>query len=57
MRDNFYLLYTFNVVASLDEATDTIYIITAHVPNTIHFNEDLKTRRKDEKKRKKMPNL
>ena len=34
-----------HVVASLDEATDTIYIITAYVPNTIHFNEDLKTRR------------
>ena len=34
-----------HVVASLDEATDTIYIITAYVPSTTHFNADLKTRR------------
>jgi len=34
-----------HVVASLDEATKTIYIITAYVPSIIHFNEDLKTRR------------
>ena len=34
-----------HVVASLDEATNTIYIITAYVPSTTHFNTDLKTRR------------
>ena len=34
-----------HVVASLDEATKTIYIITAYVPSITHFNEDLKTRR------------
>jgi len=34
-----------HVVASLDEASNTIYIITAYVPSTTHFNDDLKTRR------------
>ena len=34
-----------HVVASLDESTKTIYIITAYVPSITHFNEDLKTRR------------
>ena len=34
-----------HVVASLDEATQTIYIITAYVPSIRHFYEDLKTRR------------
>jgi hypothetical protein len=34
-----------HVVASLDEDTKTIYIITAYVPDTTHFYEDLKTRR------------
>jgi len=34
-----------HVVASLDDASRTIYIITAYVPDTIHFHEDLKTRR------------
>jgi hypothetical protein len=34
-----------HVVASLDETTQTIYIITAYVPDTTHFYEDLKTRR------------
>ena len=34
-----------HVVASLDETTQTIYIITAYVPSLTHFNEDFKTRR------------
>ena len=34
-----------HVVASLDEASKTIYIITAYVPSVTHFYEDLKTRR------------
>ena len=34
-----------HVVASLDEATKTIYVITAYVPSITHFYEDLKTRR------------
>jgi len=34
-----------HVVASLDELTQTIYIITAYVPSIIHFYDDLKTRR------------
>ena len=34
-----------HVVTSLDEASKTIYVITAYVPNIAHFNEDLKTRR------------
>jgi len=34
-----------HVVASLDEVTKTIFIITAYVPSTTHFYEDLKTRR------------
>ena len=34
-----------HVVASLDEATQTIYIITAYVPSTTYFGNDLKTRR------------
>ena len=32
-----------HVVASLDEATKTIYIITAYIPSSTHFCEDLKT--------------
>ena len=34
-----------HVVASLDEATKTIYIITAYIPNKRYFYDDLKTRR------------
>jgi len=34
-----------HVVASLDEVTQTIFIITVYVPSTTHFYEDLKTRR------------
>ena len=34
-----------HVVASLDEDTKTIYIITAYIPSSTHFCEDLKTRR------------
>lgn len=34
-----------HVVASLDEETKTIFVITAYVPNTTHFYEDLKRRR------------
>ncbi len=34
-----------HVVASLDEATRIIYVITAYMPNETHFFEDLKTRR------------
>jgi hypothetical protein len=34
-----------HVVASLDEDTKTIYIITAYVPDITHFYEDLKRRR------------
>ncbi len=34
-----------HVVASLDEVSKTIFIITAYVPSTTHFYEDLKTRR------------
>ena len=34
-----------HVVASLDEATKTIYVITAYVPSITYFYEDLKTRR------------
>ena len=42
----FYIdLKAIHVVASLDETTKTIYIITAYVPDTTHFYEDLKTRR------------
>jgi len=34
-----------HVVASLDEVTKTIFIITVYVPSTKYFYEDLKTRR------------
>ena len=34
-----------HVVASLDENNNTIYIITAYIPNDIYFYDDLKTRR------------
>jgi len=34
-----------HVVASLDEVTKSIFIITAYVPSITHFYEDLKTRR------------
>ncbi|HHD81931.1 MAG TPA: DUF4258 domain-containing protein [Campylobacterales bacterium] len=34
-----------HVVASLDEETTTIFIITAYVPDTKHFCDDLKRRR------------
>ncbi len=34
-----------HVVASLDEATKTIYVITAYIPSSIYFQNDLKTRR------------
>ena len=34
-----------HVVASLDEDTKTIFVITAYVPDTIHFYDDLKQRR------------
>jgi len=34
-----------HVVASLDEVTKTIFIITTYVPSITHFYEDLKTRR------------
>jgi len=37
-----------HVVASLDELSQTIYVITAYVPSTAHFFDDLKTRRDDE---------
>ena len=37
-----------HVVASLDESTMTIYVITAYIPDTTHFNKDLKTRKRDE---------
>jgi len=35
-------------VASLDEENMTVYIITAYLPDSVHFNEDLKTRRENE---------
>ncbi len=42
----FYIgLKPIHVVASLDETTKTIYVITAYVPSITHFHEDLKTRR------------
>ena len=39
-----------HVVASLDEENIIVYIITAYIPDTEHFYNDLKTRRKDENK-------
>jgi len=36
---------TIHVVASLDEENETVYVVTAYEPDTIHFNSDLKTRR------------
>ena len=35
-----------HVVASLDEVNKIIYVITAYIPDIIHFKKDLKTRRK-----------
>ena len=37
-----------HVVASLDDVTQTIYVITAYLPSMAHFKEDLKTRRSNE---------
>ncbi len=37
-----------HVVASLDEENKIVYVITAYLPDTIHFHKDLKTRREDE---------
>ena len=34
-----------HVVASLDENSNTIHVITAYIPNNIYFYNDLKTRR------------
>lgn len=34
-----------HLVASFDKTTKTVYIITAYVPDTTHFYDDLKTRR------------
>lgn len=39
-----------HVVASFDKINKIIYIITAYIPDTKHFLEDLKTRRNNEKK-------
>lgn len=36
---------TIHVVASLDKETKTVFVITAYVPDTIHFHDDLKQRR------------
>ena len=36
-----------HVVASLDEKSKTVYVITAYVPDIVHFNKDLKTRREN----------
>ncbi len=41
-------LQAIHVVASLDETTQAIYVITAYRPSLAHFKEDLKTRRKNE---------
>jgi hypothetical protein len=38
-----------HVVASLNEITNTIYIITAYIPNLAHFDKNLKTRKQNEK--------
>jgi len=37
-----------HVVASLDEENKIVYVITAYLPDSVHFNEDLKTRRENE---------
>jgi len=34
-----------HVVASLNEATQTIFVITAYVPDTLHFYDDLRQTR------------
>jgi len=34
-----------HVVASLDKETKTIFVITAYVPDSIHFHDNLKQRR------------
>ena len=39
---------TIHAAASFDEEAKIVYIITAYVPNNEHFNDDLKTRRRDE---------
>ena len=36
---------TIHVVASLDEVSSTVYVVTAYVPDTTHFYDDLKRRR------------
>ena len=35
-----------HVVASYDETLQTVYVITAYIPDATHFESDLKTRRK-----------
>jgi TusA-related sulfurtransferase len=37
-----------HVVVSYDEEAEICYVITAYVPNTTYFLDDLVTRRKDE---------
>ncbi|CAA6802550.1 MAG: Unknown protein [uncultured Sulfurovum sp.] len=37
---------TLHVVASLDELNKMVYIITAYEPDILHFEDDLKTRKK-----------
>ena len=39
---------TIHVVASFDEEEKRVYIITAYIPNNEYFDDDLKTRRRDE---------
>lgn len=36
-----------HVVASFDEETKIVYVITAYVPDSQYFNDDLKTRRQN----------
>ncbi len=36
-----------HVVISLDNINQIIYVITAYIPDTVHFENDLKTRRKN----------
>lgn len=46
----FYIkIQAIHVVASLDVETKTIYVITAYVPDTTHFHDDLKRRRCNDK--------
>lgn len=37
-----------HVVSSYDEESSSFYIITAYIPDTKHFEDDLITRKKDE---------